>query len=223
MPKPNAIFCEFLGTLLLVVVASSAAVANMAAGGQALWAEALANGLAVALIVTATLGISGGQINPAVTLGLLSIGKVGRTEAAVFIAAQVAGAACGGWLIRQFLPVETAQQCLYGTPVLYKDLPVYMGVLFEVLATMVLCASIWITVLHPSKPHKNGFGIGATVACMIYLFGPLTGAAMNPARQLGSAFAAGYWADHWLYWAGPVAGAVLGLQLFGWIFKRIAK
>lgn len=219
MPRPSAIFCEFLGTLLLVAVVSSAAVANSLVGGEALTGESLANGLVVALIVTATLGVSGGQINPAVTLGLLSIGKVGKLEAVVFIAAQVAGAACGGLLIRQLVPGEIALKCLYGTPRLHDGLGLSQGILLEALATSLLCLSICTTVLHPKTPHDNGYGIGAAVALLTFTFAPLTGAAMNPARQLGSAMAAGYWADHWVYWVGPIAGAVLGLQLF----RRIVK
>ena len=103
MPKLNAILCEFFGTLLLVVSVSCAALANTAAGGNALFGEALLNGLPVAIIVTFTLSTSGGQINPAVTIGLLCIGKIKMTEAVVFVMVQVAGAASAGWLIKQIL------------------------------------------------------------------------------------------------------------------------
>ena len=48
----------------------------------------------------------------------------------------------------------------------------------------------------------------------------MTGAAMNPARQLGCAFAAEHWENHWVYWIGPVLGAVVGLRLFSWILQR---
>ena len=116
MPKLNAILCEFFGTLLLVVSVSCAALANTAAGGNALFGEALLNGLPVAIIVTFTLSTSGGQINPAVTIGLLCIRKIKKTEAFVFVMVQVAGAASAGWLIKQILPAELARQCLYGTP-----------------------------------------------------------------------------------------------------------
>ena len=43
----------------------------------------------------------------------------------------------------------------------------------------------------------------------ILVGGPLTGAAMNPARVFGTAIAAGYWDNHWIYWVGPIAGAAL--------------
>ena len=218
MPKLNAILCEFFGTLLLVVSVSCAALANTAAGGNALFGEALLNGLPVAIIVTFTLSTSGGQINPAVTIGLLCIRKIKMTEALVFVMVQVAGAASAGWLIKQILPAELARQCLYGTPRLGESVSKAQGIGIEGFATSLLCLSICATVLHPVKPHKNGFGIGAAVAALVFIFAPMTGAAMNPARQLGCAFAAEHWENHWVYWIGPVLGTVVGLRLFSWIF-----
>ena len=220
MPKLNAILCEFFGTLLLVVSVSCAALANTAAGGNALFGEALLNGLPVAIIVTFTLSTSGGQINPAVTIGLLFIGKIKKTEAVVFVMVQVAGAASAGCLIKQILPAELARQCLYGTPRLSESVSKAQGIGIEGFATSLLCLSICATVLHPVKPHKNGFGIGAAVAALVFIFAPMTGAAMNPARQLGCAFAAEHWENHWVYWIGPVLGAVVGLRLFSWILQR---
>jgi aquaporin TIP len=214
MPKLNAILCELIGTLLLVVIVSAASVANTAVGGQDLGGEAVANGLVVAVIVTATLNISGGQINPAVTIALFTIGKIHIKVALVFIGAQLLGAALGGLLVQKLLPVELANRCLYGTPHLHPDLTIGQGIGIEILATFILGFSICATVLNNKVPiQTGGFGIGTAVAFLVYAFGPLTGAAMNPARQLGSALAAGYWNHHWLYWVEPVLGAILSLQI----------
>lgn len=116
MPKLNAILCELVGTLLLVVIVSAASVANTVVGGQDLGGEAVANGLVVAVIVTATRNISGGQVNPAVTIALVTIGRINKKMALVFIGAQVLGAALGGLLVQKLLPVELANRCLYGNP-----------------------------------------------------------------------------------------------------------
>jgi MIP family channel proteins len=221
MPKLNAILCELVGTLLLVVIVSAASVANTAVGGQGLGGEAVANGLVVAVIVTATLNISGGQVNPAVTIALFTIGKIQKKVALVFIGAQVLGAALGGLFVQKLLPVELANRCLYGTPHLHPDLSIGQGIWIEILATFVLGFSICGTVLNNKVPiQTGGFGIGAAVAFLVYAFGPLTGAAMNPARQLGSALAAGHWDHHWLYWVGPVIGAILALQLCTRLFGK---
>ena len=127
------------GTLLLVVSVSCAALANTAAGGNAPFGEeALLNGLPVAIIVTFTLSTSGGQINPAVTIGLLCIGKIKKTVAVVFVMVQVAGAASAGWLIKQILPAELARQCLYGTPRLSESVSKAQGIGIEGFVTSLL-------------------------------------------------------------------------------------
>ena len=139
----------------------------------------------------------------------------------VFIGAQVIGATLGGLLIQKLLPVELANRCLYGTPHLHPDLSIGQGIGIEILATFILGFSICATVLNNKVPiQTGGFGIGAAVAFLVYAFGPLTGAAMNPARQLGSALAAGHWDHHWLYWVGPVTGAILALQICTRLFGK---
>ncbi|MCH7602417.1 MAG: aquaporin [Planctomycetes bacterium] len=64
----------------------------------------------------------------------------------------------------------------------------------------------------------GGFGIGLTVATDILCFGPLTGASMNPARSLGPALIAGAWDFHWVYWAGPILGALAAAFVYHGVF-----
>ncbi|HXO43458.1 MAG TPA: aquaporin, partial [Thermoanaerobaculia bacterium] len=56
--------------------------------------------------------------------------------------------------------------------------------------------------------------IGATVALDALWGGPVSGASMNPARSFGPALAAGVWRHHWVYWLGPLAGALLGAAAY---------
>jgi MIP family channel proteins len=218
MPKLSALIGEFAGTLILVLVVSLAAISNSLAG-PAFTGQALANGLVVGIVVTGLLPLSGGQINPAITIGLAVMGKQKFSEALVYMVAQVLGAATAGYLLQQLVPQELAEPSKFGTPTIHPGLETWQGLSLEAVATAMLAFSVCATVLHPKTPHNNGLGIGATVAFLVYVFGPLTGAAMNPARQLGSAFAAGYWADHWLYWVGGIIGATVGLLVFDKILK----
>ncbi|HEY2139280.1 MAG TPA: aquaporin, partial [Chthoniobacterales bacterium] len=55
-----------------------------------------------------------------------------------------------------------------------------------------------------------GLAIGATITLDILFGGPLTGAAMNPARVFGPAVAAWFWKAHYVYWIGPMLGGALG-------------
>ena len=60
-----------------------------------------------------------------------------------------------------------------------------------------------------SAPKIGGFGIGLAVCADILMGGPLTGAAMNPARHLGPALLGGGFENLWLYWVGPIIGGIL--------------
>lgn len=65
-----------------------------------------------------------------------------------------------------------------------------------------------------AAPAVAPFAIGATVFAGALVTGPLTGGSFNPARSLGPAVASGLWTAHWLYWAAPIAGMMLGMRLY---------
>src|SRR5690349_12421582 len=90
------------------------------------------------------------------------------------------------------------------------------GVLVEAVLTFFLLLAVFGTAVDPRAAKIGGFGIGLTVAVDILVGGPLTGAAMNPARVFGTAIAAGFWDAHWIYWVGPIAGAAFA----SWIYTR---
>lgn len=75
--------------------------------------------------------------------------------------------------------------------------------------TVFLLWAVFGTAVSPNAPRIAGFGIGLVVAAGILIGGPLTGAAMNPARWLGPAAAAAHFNDWWIYWIGPLLGGVL--------------
>jgi glycerol uptake facilitator-like aquaporin len=65
-------------------------------------------------------------------------------------------------------------------------------------------------------------GIGFSVAANALWAGPISGASMNPARSFGPAVLANVWQDQWIYWAGPIAGAIIGALLYQWVRKPLA-
>ena len=69
----------------------------------------------------------------------------------------------------------------------------------------------------------GGFGIGLTVAADILCFGPLTGASMNPARSFGPALIGVTWDFHWVYWVGPIAGALAAAFVYHCVFGSEEK
>jgi glycerol uptake facilitator-like aquaporin len=97
---------------------------------------------------------------------------------------------------------------------------VSMGFMLEFLLTFLLVTSVWGTTVDEHAPHLGGFGIGLTQLMAVLVAGPLTGAALNPARAFGAACASGVWNTHWIYWAGPLLGAAAAARMYKQVVMR---
>lgn len=215
----RAALAELLGTYALVTLAAGAVVLTTAPGTEGtlgLLGVASAHGVAYAVLVTIFGGISGGHLNPAVTLGVWAGGKVGTGRGLTYIAAQLVGGVLAGLTVRAFFLTEQWAPSNLGTPALGPGVSIGRAILIEAVLTFFLVIAVWGTGLDPRGAKVGGFGIGLTVFVDILVGGPLTGAAMNPARHFGPALASGFWTDWWVYWLGPMAGgAVAGLVYRG--------
>lgn len=214
---------EFVGTFALIFVGVGT-IYHMGAlpGNAGLLGIALAHGLTIAVMVSATGGISGGHLNPAVTFGLLVGGQISMARTAAYWVAQLAGAAVAGFIL---LFVFTGQvdpnkgtvlaQTIVanGTPTLAaKGVTAVQGIMVEAILTFFLVFVVYGTAVDSRAPKIGGLAIGFTVALDILFGGPFTGAAMNPARVFGPALASGHWENQMIYWVGPLlGGAVAGL------------
>jgi len=186
MPKLlRPLTAEFIGTLLFVFLGAGSVVAVAAngptAGGIGSLGVALAHGVGMAVIVSMTMSISGGHMNPAVTFGL-------------WIANRVAGTLA--W-----------QYILVGTPRLASDVSFMQGVWIEALLTFFLVSAVFGTAVSSEAPKIAGFGIGLAIFVDALVGGGFTGAVMNPARAIGPALVAWQWNAHAVYWIGPLIGA----------------
>ena len=90
------------------------------------------------------------------------------------------------------------------------------GIAIEVVLTFLLVFTVFATAVDPKGafPIIAGFGIGLVVVFDILAGGPLTGASMNPARSFGPALVSGSWANHWVYWLGPLVGGALAALVY---------
>src|SRR5947207_3326312 len=77
--------------------------------------------------------------------------------------------------------------------------------------------------VSPDAPPIAGFGIGLVVTADILIGGPLTGAAMNPARWFGPAVVSGYLDNWYVYWIGPLLGAALAALTYRYVFAPEAE
>ena len=212
---------ELFGTFAFVFIGAGSIIVNNLPGIEiGLLGIAVAHGLALSIAVTATMNTSGGHINPAVTLGLCSIGKCKLSTAVGLIISQLTGAALAGFLLYSIFPMDVAKGVSYGTPMLGDGVTTKVGLMIEGIATALLAMAIYGTAASSKKPEGiGGFGVGLTVASLILVIGPLTGAAMNPARHFGVALFSGQFPEQWLYWLGPVIGAVVGFKIFSCVFE----
>lgn len=224
----KALICEFVGTFALIFVGAGSILVDSATGGQVgLIGIALAHGLTIAVMASATGLISGGHLNPAVTFGALLANKVGRAKALGYWIAQLAGAAVGAYLLKQVFSTQTIEAVKLGTPMLGAPLlaahslkaAAWAGILVEAVLTFLLVFVVFGTGVDERFGFRlGGLAIGLTVTLDILMGGPLTGAAMNPARTFGPALAGGYWTDHAVYWIGPLAGGgFAGLLWRSWL------
>ena len=205
---------EAVGTFFLCFIGGGAIVINahLGASGPGLLGIAIAHGLALAIAVSATMKVSGGQINPAITIGLIVIGKETPAAGGIKVIGQLVGAVLAGFLLVSTFPSEAVAATGNGTPALGAGITPVTGVALETVATFILAFAIYGTAVGSNAPQGlGGFGIGLTVAFLILAIGPLTGAAMNPMRHLGTGLPGGALGDIWVYWVGPIIGAVLGL------------
>lgn len=206
---------ELVGTFLFVLAGTGSAVANAASnGGLGILGVAVAHGLALSVVVTATLRISGGHLNPAVTVGALLLKRVTPKTAGQYIAAQLLGAVLASLVIKWLMPWGAANAVSGGTPQLSNHISIVQGMALEALFTFFLVSAIMGTAVADPDLKVGGFGIGLTVSASILAIGPMTGAALNPARAFGPALVFGEWHAQAAYWIGPVVGSVLAALLW---------
>ena len=211
----SALVAEFIGTFALIFIGVGAIAADQITGGKlGLTGIALAHGLAIGVMASAVGAISGGHFNPAVTIGLWSAKKIDTNNTVAYIVSQCLGAIAAAFLIKQVVPAETLAAVNMGTPALGNGISVQMGLITEVVLTFFLVFVIYGTAVDARAPKVGGLFIGLTVALDILMGGPISGAAMNPARHLGPALLGGGLQNLWLYWVGPIAGGVLAAQVY---------
>lgn len=234
MEKIRPLIAEFVGTFALIFVGIGA-IFHMGrlTNNAGLLTIALAHGLTIAVMVSATGHISGGHLNPAVTIGVFTAGRMRAGQVVPYIVAQLAGATVAGLFCLLLFGAmgnsaqfgkEVVQQ---GTPQLSQlvlntggaggQTPVSFaqGVVVEAILTFFLVFVVLGTAVDPRGPKMGGLAIGLTITLGILFGGPLTGGAINPARTFGPALVSGFWKDHLVYWIGPLLGGVVAGLVYG--------
>jgi MIP family channel proteins len=210
---------EAIGTFGLVFIGAGSVMSTyFPKSDYGVLGISLAHGLVLAVMVSATMSISGGHLNPAVTLGLLSVRRINAVTAVGYIVAQLVGAVLAAGALKLLFPAAIAKITSLGTPRLAASISLGEGIALEAIFGFFLISAVFGTVVNPDGPRIGGFGIGLALMFDVLVGGALTGAAVNPARAFGPALLSGNWVAHTVYWVGPIAGGILAALVWHHVF-----
>lgn len=230
-PFPWAQFIsEFAGTALLVLVGLSLVIFMFGSGSpmlRLLPSEGLRRlitgflfGTTGALIALSPVGkVSGAHINPVVTLGFRLMGKLDQGVGVVYVLAQLAGACVGA------LPLlawgSMGRSVAFGATLPGQDYAIATVLLGEVITTFIMVSLLAVFLgfrrIRPFTPAIFPF----LYAIMVYVEAPISGTSTNPARSFGPAIVSGQWQGWWIYWIGPLIGAIAATLACSFLAKRI--
>ena len=215
--KLRPLTAEFIGTFGLVFIGAGAMVVNEArSGALGLLGIAVAHGVVLAVMVTAFMRISGAHLNPAVTFGLWLGNKIEAKDAGLYVATQLVAGVIAAFLVKALFPVVAGEVTGYGVPRIAADVDIIQAILIEAVLTFFLVSAYFGTVASPEAPTGiGGFAVGLVLVFDILVGGPLTGAAMNPARAFGPAVVSGEWTGSGAYWIGPLLGGAVAALVWG--------
>lgn len=216
---------EFLGTFALIFFGAGAVCVDFqlrSNGGLGLLAIALAHGLTIAIMVSALGHISGGHFNPAITVGFWVTKRLSTMESLAYWAAQLAGGAVAGFVLKVVIPDDVGTGVFVGAPELMRDFPRLSGIGLEAITTFFLVLVVFATAVDERSTYRSiaGFAIGLTITLGILVAGPFTGGALNPARAFGPELASRHWLNWGIYWVGPLGGGFVAGLLYDSLFLR---
>ena len=221
---------EAYGTFLLVMIGPGTITAMRFAGlgtsGPALGVIGLAHGVALLVAIYSIGHISGAHINPAVTIAAWATHKIEARRVAPYIIAQLVGASIAG--VTQLVlwssnsgngGYDAAKLTFLGDTVPGSGFTIGAALLAEVVGTAILVFTIFGATDKKADSSWAGVAIGLVLAAVIWMFGPISGASLNPARTIGPTLASAVFSltpfnTLWIYIVGPIFGGLLGAFLY---------
>nr|QKE23041.1 aquaporin 14 [Xiphophorus maculatus] len=219
----SAVLAELLGTLVLVSAVLGASVPGPGEAPVGPLYPAVAVGVVIISLAHCFGEISGAQVNPAVTLSLLATRKLDALRGVVYMVAQCLGACVGASALYLALPLKaTAEHFVNRVP---ADLNAAQALCIEVLCTFQMVFTIFSVEEQKRKEsvEPGNLAIGLSHTAGVLIGARFSGASMNPARSLGPAIITGFWENHWVYWIGPIIGALLAGVSHEFFFARSAS
>ncbi|MEP6591709.1 MAG: aquaporin [Gemmatimonadota bacterium] len=212
---------ELYGTFILVFFGCGAVIMESFPSARfGLMGIALVHAVALSVAVTTTMAISGGHLNPAISIGLWSTRRLPGADTFIYVMSQLAGALLAAFTVKALFPAGVAKFVLWGTPSIAVGITFASAVAWEALLTFFLVSAVMGTIISKSAPKVGGFAVGLTLFFAIMVGGPFTGAALNPARAFGPAVMSGNMQSLSAYFLGPIIGGLLAAQLWSRFLLR---
>jgi len=226
---------EYCATLIFIFLGTGSVVACQTALGESnigvpsLVVISVAHGFAITIMIYSIGEVSGGHINPAVTWAVFITNRMSAIRAVTYWIAQILGAICGSAILAGLLPANL--QFGMGCTGLNDRMTPFQGFGSEFVFTFIFIFVVFATAVSPFggklAPLQGGeygpgkltpLAVGLTILILCAVGIPMTGASMNPARSFGPAVVAGCWANHWIYWIGPILGSTAAAFIAQTIF-----
>ena len=216
---------EFIGAFTLTFIGAGAVVAAHGIHDPSLIGVAIANGLAIGVMVSAFGHISGGHFNPAITFGFLITRRIKPALGVVYWVAQFGGAAFAALMIDVLIPKVSTEPVSLGVPALGNGVGAGSGAVLEGFMTFLLVTVVFASAVDPRGTFKSiaGLAIGLTISIDVLFGGPFTGAAMNPSRAFGPQLVGDHWANGWVWYVGPIVGGAVAALLYEFLYLRALK
>ncbi|KAK1118199.1 hypothetical protein K0M31_015246 [Melipona bicolor] len=216
---------EVIGTSMLVFIGCMGCVGSLGVVPSH-FQIALTFGLAVMIVIQSVGHISVAHVNPAITVGSVVLGLKTIPEGFIYLLSQTIGGILGFGMLKMVTPTghltsKTANESdMFCVTDLHSELSAIQGLVLEGISTailMLVACAVW-----DNRNARNTDSVpirfGLTVAALALAFGPYTGCSMNPARSLAPALWNNQWSHHWIYWFGPIGGALLSSYMYKTIF-----
>lgn len=208
-------FAEAIGTFSFIFIATASVLANWQTGGAlGTIGVAFTTGLMLAAMIYAMYHISGGHFNPAITIALWATGNVKTLMALGYVIAQLTGSILSAFALK-FVFANISPQFYLGDVMLGSGVTPAMGIFIEALLTFFLVWTVFGTLVDKrATPGFGGLAAGIVLAVSIMVAAALTGGALNPARSFGPALLTSHWANHYVYWIGPIVGGLVAAFIY---------
>jgi MIP family channel proteins len=215
----QALFTEFLGTMLLTLICTSTGLPITNKSVPDLHG-ALVAGFVIATMVVGFGHISGAHINPAVTVSFLVACEIDIIRALCYIGMQLLGAISGSCILKFLAPSHSEGNL--GVNTITEGVTTFQAVIVEFIITFILCYTVH-AICDKQREDIGGskalaVGLAIIVGCLFG--GPYTGASMNPARSFGPATVMNSWKNHWVYWLGPLTGSIVAAIMYTYVLKQ---